>query len=160
MEQLADLTIVMPVYNEKDSIKPGLLQLKEKLKYPFILKIIYDFETDNTLPPIRELAKVEKINIELIRNKYGRGVLAAIKTGIETTTTEFGIEPGGKPHYLERPHLFHSQLLSGRAMWKTRGYPYFRDLKNFSRYVISNFIPHACEISRNRLFTLNPRIAV
>jgi len=49
---------------------------------------VYDFDEDNTLPVVRELM-VEMPCISLVRNKYVRGVLNAIKTGLETATGKY-----------------------------------------------------------------------
>lgn len=77
------INIVMPVYNEKDNIGNTINEINYKIKSAHNIIIIYDFEEDNTLPPIRDLM-VKQENIFLLKNKYGRGVLNAIKTGFES----------------------------------------------------------------------------
>jgi len=77
------INIIIPVYNEKENIKNTLLEIKTKIKTPYRIFIIYDFDEDNTIPTIREFMQ-NNTNIYLLKNKYGRGVLNAIKTGFET----------------------------------------------------------------------------
>ncbi len=77
------ITIVIPVYNEGDNIKTAVERIEKEVKVPFKINIVYDFEEDTTLVPAREL------NVNLVKNKYGSGVLNAIKTGLESVDTEF-----------------------------------------------------------------------
>lgn len=78
------INIVMPVYNEGENIKNTLTEIGERIKTPFRIFIVFDFDEDDTLPAIKPLQN--KYNILLVKNKYGRGVLNAIKTGIENIT--------------------------------------------------------------------------
>ena len=68
------LTIIIPVYNEGENIKTAVENIEKEVKYPYTINLIYDFDEDTTLEPARDL------NVNLIKNKYGRGVLNAIKT--------------------------------------------------------------------------------
>lgn len=77
------ISIVIPVYNEGENIKTAVERIEKEVKIPFEINIIYDFDEDTTLEPAKNL----KVN--LIKNKYGRGVLNAIKTGLETADSEF-----------------------------------------------------------------------
>ena len=76
------LNIVIPVYNEAENIKNTISEINQRVSTPHKIFIIYDFDEDNTLPVVRNLMK-EQNNIELVKNKYGKGVLNAIKTGFE-----------------------------------------------------------------------------
>ncbi|MBN3039159.1 MAG: glycosyltransferase [Candidatus Omnitrophica bacterium] len=76
------LNIVIPVYNEPENIKDTFTELAEKVKTPHSTFIIYDLDEDKTLPVVRDFMKSDQ-NINLVKNKYGRGVLGAIKTGFE-----------------------------------------------------------------------------
>lgn len=80
------LNLVIPVYNEKDNILKTFKEIEKKVKQKKIhIYIVYDFAEDNTLPVINRYLEEHNIfEIELIKNKYGRGVLNAIKTGIES----------------------------------------------------------------------------
>ena len=77
------VNIVIPIYNEGEDIKRTFDDIESKIGIPYLIFIIYDFDNDNTLPTVRALMNKNK-NIYLIKNKYGKGVLNAIKTGFET----------------------------------------------------------------------------
>ncbi|MBF0483193.1 MAG: glycosyltransferase [Candidatus Omnitrophica bacterium] len=80
------LTIVIPVYNESDVIKSTLDKIKELILVPNTVLIVYDTPQDTTIPKVTEYIKNTKAtNILLMQNKYGRGALNAIKTGLESS---------------------------------------------------------------------------
>ncbi|MDR2593570.1 MAG: glycosyltransferase [Fibromonadaceae bacterium] len=85
---MSNLTIAIPVYNEAENIRFAVEKIEKEVTVPHTIKIIYDTETDTTLPVVYELQKTYE-NIELVKNLYGRGVLGAIKTGLETSQTEY-----------------------------------------------------------------------
>jgi glycosyltransferase involved in cell wall biosynthesis len=86
-----ELTIVIPVYNEAGNIKTALDRIEEQVALPHEISIVYDREEDTTVPVVRAIKGNYRNTISLVKNKYGRGVLNAIKTGLEDTTTEFVI---------------------------------------------------------------------
>lgn len=88
---MSDLTIIIPVYNEDKNIKAVLEKIESEVKYPHVIKIIYDFEQDTTIPVVEQERLNYTTQIELIKNKYGRGALNAIKTGLSEVTTEFAV---------------------------------------------------------------------
>jgi glycosyltransferase involved in cell wall biosynthesis len=74
----------MPVYNEGENILPTLDSLYREVKTPKVVHLVYDFEGDSTLPVIKKnLGRYP--GLILTKNKYGRGVLNAIKSGIEAS---------------------------------------------------------------------------
>lgn len=77
------INIMIPVYNEAQNIKSTILEVEQKVSIPHRIFVIYDFGGDNTLPVVKNLMK-EHNNINLLKNKYGRGVLNAIKTGFDS----------------------------------------------------------------------------
>lgn len=77
------IDIVIPVYNEGDNIKTTIAEIEGKVKTACRIWVVYDFDEDTTVPPTKELIAQGK-NVKLLKNKYGRGVLKAIKTGLET----------------------------------------------------------------------------
>lgn len=83
------LTIVIPVYNEDENIVKELQELEKHVIHEYIINIIYDFDEDTTVPIVESVKSNFKNKINLIKNKYGRGVLNAIKTGLETATTDY-----------------------------------------------------------------------
>jgi glycosyltransferase involved in cell wall biosynthesis len=85
------LSIVIPVYNEGNNIRTALEKIVQVVEKPFRIAIVYDFEEDSTLPALDAVEKELGITVSRLRNKYGRGVLNAIKTGLEDADTEFVI---------------------------------------------------------------------
>lgn len=82
------LTIVCPVYNEKENIKNLLDEIKSKIKTEKELLIVYDFDEDNTLPIISSIKHAYPFKINTVKNIYGKGVANAIKTGLKTSKTD------------------------------------------------------------------------
>lgn len=76
------LDIVIPVYNEGENIRRTLGEIQEKVRTPHRIWIVYDFDEDNTLPAVRQWDGPAN-TIRLARNRYGRGVLNAIRTGFD-----------------------------------------------------------------------------
>lgn len=78
-----ELHIVIPVYNEKDNIGKTLDEIKDKVKSPYDVLIVYDFDEDNTLPALKEYGqRNQEMKIQLVKNDYGKGVVNAIKKGL------------------------------------------------------------------------------
>ncbi len=83
------VTIVIPVYNEKDNIKSALEKIKDEVHIPYIIHIVYDFDEDNTIPIVKEVQKEMNIPVRLVKNIFGRGALNAIKTGLLSAESEY-----------------------------------------------------------------------
>lgn len=79
----ASVTIVIPVYNEGDNIKTTLAELDAKTHVDAETWIVYDSDEDTTIVAARGLDGKTRIPFRLVKNKYGRGALNAIKTGLE-----------------------------------------------------------------------------
>lgn len=77
------LTIVVPVYNEGANFRALWNELASGIKAPFTALVVYDFDADNTVPVAQEIVAGGETRLKLIKNKYGRGVTNAIKTGLE-----------------------------------------------------------------------------
>jgi glycosyltransferase involved in cell wall biosynthesis len=88
---MTELTIVIPVYNEAGNIKTAIDRIESQVLQPHTIAIVYDRDEDTTVPVVREIAGNYRNVIHLVKNKYGRGVLNAIKTGMEEAKTEFVI---------------------------------------------------------------------
>lgn len=82
------VTIVVPVYNEGDNIKTTLAELDSKVRVDAETWLVYDSDEDTTLAAARELDGKTRIPFRLAKNKYGRGALNAIKTGLEDSQSE------------------------------------------------------------------------
>lgn len=85
------LTIIIPVYNEGENIKTAIDRIEKEVKYPHVINVIYDFDEDTTINPVQEIQETCLSQINLVKNKYGRGVLNAIKTGLETFKSEYAV---------------------------------------------------------------------
>lgn len=83
----AELDFIMPVYNEGPNIARALEEIHRAVTLPKRVLIVYDFEADNTLPVVRELAPTYP-DVELVRNTLGKGVLNAIRAGIAQATAD------------------------------------------------------------------------
>ncbi len=77
------LSLVCPVYNEAGNIGHLLDSVAAQVRVPFELTIVYDFDEDDTLPIVRERMQASPFPIRLLKNRYGRGALNAVKTGLE-----------------------------------------------------------------------------
>lgn len=73
-------SIVVPVYNEGENIHKLLSGIRDKTGGRYEILICYDFDDDNTLPAIKEMRDPPS-EIRLIRNRLGRGVVNAIRSG-------------------------------------------------------------------------------
>ena len=86
-----EITIVIPVYNEGENIAIAIDKIEQEVHCPHIISIVYDFEEDTTVPVVKQIQSKYSSKINLVKNNYGRGVLNAIKTGLETAKSEFVI---------------------------------------------------------------------
>ena len=78
---------VMPVYNEGSNIARALAEIDATVPQPKRVLVVYDFEEDDTLPVLRELAPLYPW-VEPARNTLGRGVINAIRAGIAATRAD------------------------------------------------------------------------
>ena len=78
------VNIVIPVYNEGENITDILVDIENRINTKHHIFIVYDFDQDNTLAAVRKhMDKKSDSPVSLVKNRYGRGVLNAIKTGFE-----------------------------------------------------------------------------
>jgi glycosyltransferase involved in cell wall biosynthesis len=85
---LSAVKIVIPVYNEGDNIRTTLSELDAKVSVDAETWLVYDADDDTTVFAAKELLGQTRIPFKLIRNKFGRGALNAIKTGLENADSE------------------------------------------------------------------------
>jgi dolichol-phosphate mannosyltransferase len=83
-----EVSIVLPVYNEGESVEPVLRSLSKAVRTPHELVVVFDFDEDTTVPVVRRLSG-EIPNVRGLRNDLGRGVLNAMKAGIAGTTAPY-----------------------------------------------------------------------
>jgi len=78
------LTVVIPVYNEASNFPALWAAIRENIRSPLQAFAIYDFDQDDTLPVIRQIMAADGgPPLRAVRNRYGRGVVGAIRTGFE-----------------------------------------------------------------------------
>lgn len=75
------IDIVIPVFNEKDNIEATIEKINKAIINKTKIYAVYDFDDDDTLPVLRKLM-VKQSNIFLLKNKFGKGALNAIRTGM------------------------------------------------------------------------------
>jgi glycosyltransferase involved in cell wall biosynthesis len=78
---------VMPVYNEGPNIVRALDELDRNINIPKRVLIVYDFDEDDTVPIVKELAGKYPWAV-LHKNDVGRGVINAVKAGINAASAE------------------------------------------------------------------------
>lgn len=74
------IDILIPVYNEGENIVKTIEGIQSEVKFDKTIYLLYDFDQDSTLLPAQKAAETYSANLVFIKNKYGRGVLNAIKT--------------------------------------------------------------------------------
>ena len=75
-----ELSIVIPVYNEKENILKTLDEIKRHVKVGHEIIVVYDFDEDTTLPVLSQVKKNK--NLYVVKNKIANGPSGAIRTGI------------------------------------------------------------------------------
>jgi glycosyltransferase involved in cell wall biosynthesis len=88
-DSMGGLTIVIPCYNEEDSIKiflPDVLEFALKNKWNVI--VTNDGSTDSSAVELALMAEKHS-NLSIITHSMNRGYGAALKSGISNVTTEF-----------------------------------------------------------------------
>lgn len=83
------LSVVIPVYNEGENITPTVMSLLEEVHVrPLEILVVHDFDEDTTVPVVRELQKTHP-EVRLHRNDIGRGVVNALKAGLQTSSAPY-----------------------------------------------------------------------
>jgi dolichol-phosphate mannosyltransferase len=82
------LSIVIPVRNEAENIQPMLAALAKAVHVPAEVLIVYDEESDPTLPVVRAAVPPPATKYCLVRNTIGRGPANALKAGFAAAQGE------------------------------------------------------------------------
>ncbi len=82
------LSVIMPVRNEGVNIAIMLKILEAVLDAPHEILIVYDSKEDTSVPFVKKLNHKYN-NVRLIFNSLGRGVINAIKAGIESSNGKY-----------------------------------------------------------------------
>ena len=81
------LSIVIPVYNEKESLSTMVRLLKSSLNFENEVLIVYDSNNDNSVAEAKKLEN-DLDNVRAIHNSNQRGVKYAIDKGVEEAKYE------------------------------------------------------------------------
>lgn len=81
------LSIVIPVYNERENIVKTLGEIKKYITIPHEILIVYDFDEDTTLTALKHIKKPN--NLFLIKNTVAKGPSGAIRTGMKKAKGSF-----------------------------------------------------------------------
>jgi len=81
---MAELDIVIPVYQEGEMIRTVLASLAEHVKTPFRVLICYDRDDDNTLPALDQFHD-PRCPVVRVKNR-GKGAFGAVVTGFAEST--------------------------------------------------------------------------
>ncbi|HJU10580.1 MAG TPA: glycosyltransferase, partial [Candidatus Binataceae bacterium] len=82
------LSVVVPVRNEADNIRPTLEGITNAVPENSEILIVYDDETDSTLPIVRAVEPARGIDYRLVRNTLGRGPANALRAGFAAARGE------------------------------------------------------------------------
>lgn len=82
-----EIDFIVPVYNEGSNIANALAEIYGTVTRPKRVLIVYDFDEDDTVPVVRELA-ARYPGLQLVRNTIGRGVINAIRAGVSVARSD------------------------------------------------------------------------
>ena len=98
------LSIVMPVFKEGEAVEPVLRALTAGVSTPHEIIVVYDFDEDPTVPVIDRL-RAELPAVRGLRNDLGRGVLNAMKAGMDATAGAYVLismaDGSDEPHVVD-----------------------------------------------------------
>ena len=77
------ISVVLPVYNERENIAACLRGLRRALSaHEHEILVCYDFDADDTLPAIAAMSD-KPASVRLVKNNLGRGAAFAIRAGFD-----------------------------------------------------------------------------
>jgi len=82
------LSILLPVRNEGINLRVMVKLLRAVVEVPHELLIVYDFPDDDSIPVVQEMQNHHP-NLRLVHNPDGRGVVNAIRAGVEAAVGEY-----------------------------------------------------------------------
>jgi len=89
MVETCEIAIVIPVFNERDTIAKVLSDIDRELTEPATVYLIADSHADNTIPAARLVEKELNTKISIIIQNHSRGPASAIKLGIESSNEKY-----------------------------------------------------------------------
>ena len=82
------ISILLPVRNEGINLRMMVKLLKAVVEVPHELLIVHDTPADDSVPVIEEMQN-QHANLRLVHNQNGRGVVNAIRTGVEAAVGDY-----------------------------------------------------------------------
>ena len=82
------VSIVLPVYDEGPAVVPVLRGLEQAVHSTHEILVVYDYDADPTVPAVTAVLG-ELPTVRLLRNELGRGVLNAMKAGIDACAAPY-----------------------------------------------------------------------
>jgi len=87
-QQTVVLSILLPVRNEGINLRIMVKLLKAVVEVPHELLIVYDSADDDSVPVIQNMQN-DYSNLRLVHNQMGRGVVNAIRAGVEAAVGDY-----------------------------------------------------------------------
>jgi len=145
------LSVVIPVYNERDTIEL-LLKRVEATPYEKEIILVDDASTDGTRPILERLARDHRDLVRLFVHTRNRGKGAAIRTAIEHVTGDIAIiqdadleyDPQDYPALLQPILEGHADVVFGNRF---HGGPH--RVLYFWHYVGNRFLTNLCNMATN-----------
>jgi dolichol-phosphate mannosyltransferase len=81
------LTVLLPVRNETMNLRVMLRILRSVIVVPHEIIVIFDSETDTSIPVVEEV-RIDYAQVRLLLNQLGRGVAGAITAGVAAARGE------------------------------------------------------------------------
>ena len=81
------VSVVIPAYNEGESVVPFLDRICEAITLPAEVLVVYDSPADTTVPFLREYARRED-RLRPLHNTFGKGPAQALRYGIHHATAD------------------------------------------------------------------------
>lgn len=88
MGRIQKLSVILPVRDEPDAVKICVPVMAAMIRVPHEILVVYDSETDTTIPAIDELSGIYR-SLRGVLNKRGLGVSNAIATGVDAAEGDY-----------------------------------------------------------------------
>ena len=153
MDKIAAVSIVIPCYNEQESISETIDQMTTAMSDSLTFEIITvdDGSTDNTLQKLRELES-KNSHLRVVAHDINRGYGAALKTGMRHASSELIaiIDADGTYPIADLPKLIeiadNYDMVVGARTGENVTYPMIRKipksvLKAWVRWIVKRPVP-------------------
>lgn len=113
---MADLQIIIPVYNEGPAIRrvyDHLIKALNAASFSWEVMCVYDFDQDTTVPTLQEIAKAD-VRLKPVKQTYGKGVVNALKYAFDYAHEgAVAVVMGDDSDELENLPLMYQKYLDG-----------------------------------------------